>query len=299
MPPDLAQRVLVGVEEVLDLRSSRGEGGGPRPSWSDAPRARCRWSSAPLRGTGSPPTRSAAAGRRCRRNSSSPVSHQAAARTVRWWWRESSHTDLTLPVTASSRWSMRNASRSWGARRPVTGSRNQSGSTMSGRGVPSRTSRRRGAGRRRRRRQPRPRREPGRVAPAGAGSGTRGRPARPAGRSAPSPGRTCLRAQTTCRACVRAPDLPTSLQATSDGPRRTYQPSSRVTVPPPSRWPGWLAAAIVARVVVGQGAEVDRHGGARRGPRRGTLQLGPWPLSWPAERALDVPCRRGSTPWPG
>ncbi len=56
---------------------------------------------------------------------------------MRWWWRDSSHTDLTLPVTASSRWSMWNASTASGARRPVTGSRNQSGSTTSGRPAPN------------------------------------------------------------------------------------------------------------------------------------------------------------------
>ena len=62
-------------------------------------------------------TTSAAGPRRPRRSGRRCVSHQAAARTVRWWWRESSHTDLTLPVTVSSRWSMRNASAASGARR--------------------------------------------------------------------------------------------------------------------------------------------------------------------------------------
>ena len=65
------------------------------------------------------------------------MSHQAAASTVRCWCRDSSSTDFTIPLTDSSRWSIRNASVASGACRPVTGSRNQSGSATSGRRVPS------------------------------------------------------------------------------------------------------------------------------------------------------------------
>ncbi len=67
---------------------------------------------------------------------SSPVSHHAAASSVRWWCRDSSQICLTLPVTVSSRCGTRNASPVWGARRPVIGSRNQSGAALSGRRTP-------------------------------------------------------------------------------------------------------------------------------------------------------------------
>ena len=50
-----------------------------------------------------------------------------------WWCRDISQTCLMLPVSASSRWWTRNASCRSGARRPVTGSRNQSGSALSAR----------------------------------------------------------------------------------------------------------------------------------------------------------------------
>jgi hypothetical protein len=56
---------------------------------------------------------------------------------VRWWCRDISQTCLMLPVWFSSRWCTRNASWSDGALRPVSGSRNQSGSALSGRPIPS------------------------------------------------------------------------------------------------------------------------------------------------------------------
>ena len=72
-------------------------------------------------------TRRSAGRRRARRSASSWVSYQAAASTVRWWWRDSSQTCLTFPVSASSRWWSRNAYCAGSDRRPVVGSRNQSG----------------------------------------------------------------------------------------------------------------------------------------------------------------------------
>ena len=107
---------------------------------------------------------------------------------MRWWWRDSSHTCLTLPVSCSSRWSMRNASRSCGARRPVTGSRNQSGSGDVRR-VASRapTSCRPGARRRRRSLPGARRRAPRSRVPAGSGVGNSAAVAQAVGQPGGSP----------------------------------------------------------------------------------------------------------------
>ena len=108
VPPDLVQRLVVVLEQVTDLGQpsssrrthaqeiSRMPSSMPLVQWTPernglAAHQERRWR------------------RRARRRRSSSVSQYAAASTVRWWCRDSSQTCLTLPVTDSSRWSMRNA----------------------------------------------------------------------------------------------------------------------------------------------------------------------------------------------
>ena len=225
---------------------------------------------------------------------SSWVSHQAAASTVRWWWRESSQTDLTLPVTVSSRWSMRKAS------------------VVSGRGGRSR-----GRGT-----SPGPRRRSWRAEhlpvagqqPVGGGDDpTRGRgrdgtrAARATGLAiarrgsrAPcgphaSPGRTWRSAQRTCRQLV-ADARDDLLRQTSGGAagRTTGRTTHGATGPPRARL---SPTAIVARVVATSESRpigIAAPAGPPRRTRRARI-AGPCP-----GRRATAWCRgrRGSTPWP-
>ncbi len=69
---------------------------------------------------------------------SSPDTAKAADRRETCCRRDSSHTCFTLPVTSSDRWSIRKQYSELGAVLPVTGSKNQSGSSMSYRVAPRR-----------------------------------------------------------------------------------------------------------------------------------------------------------------
>jgi hypothetical protein len=119
MPGDLAESVVIVFEEIANLGPLISKRRVHAQEIRRTP-ASCRLSSARRSGTDSQSTRGNCSAPP--RRNARPESATTRWSTVTWWCRDISQTCLMLPVSASSRWWMRNASRSSGARRPVSGS---------------------------------------------------------------------------------------------------------------------------------------------------------------------------------
>ena len=162
MPADLPDGVVVVLEQVARPSASRRAAGGSRPRRSAGCRPRSRSSSARRSGTGCAPPGPQLVGGGL---GVALLAGQPPGRGQHGEVVVPGHLPDLLDVAGLRLVAVVDAGRRAagpGARRPVTGSRNQSGSALSARRAPRDTSRSRpGPGRRRRSARPRPRESPG------------------------------------------------------------------------------------------------------------------------------------------